>query len=499
MDIDPARLRSLADVATAEELERLTLAIQAELSRWEPLPHQQPPSGEWTEWWLTGGRGCGKTEGGANATNLHMLGPPCDRRVPGGHRGRIIAPTYTDAVTSCINGPSGLRTLNREVALVGTKEGTLAVWPNGATAKVYGAYSPEDPERLRSGGNACWDWKEEVAAWRQLGPMSDQARFGLRLGLDPRAVATTTPKNRPEVRDAILTGIGWPAFRLVAALTPWVEDVHPERRQRIALTHATTDDNPYLAPEVRADLYARYAGTRLGRQELEGLLVDDLGIMFSRAWFGIIDATPSGATASVRFWDLAGTEPSPSNDDPDWTAGVRVSRYDRAGVVVPMPDGSERRLAGYNVDDVRHARVGPAAVESLVLQTAKEDGPGVLVAIEQEPGQSGKAQVQHFARVLHGTARVQGYPPSGSKETRAHLHAASAEQGRVTITRGEWNRAWLDEHEEFPEGAHDDQVDATSGAFAVLEGKGREARGTLPTVIPRPTGTRPTRLAVARR
>ncbi|NIN63406.1 MAG: hypothetical protein GTO63_01560, partial [Anaerolineae bacterium] len=76
---------------------------------WKPLPHQVPPPLPWLLWILFGGRGSGKTAASAKYVHDHVHGPPCLPDVPGGHWVSIVAPTLGDAVTSCVEGPSGLR------------------------------------------------------------------------------------------------------------------------------------------------------------------------------------------------------------------------------------------------------------------------------------------------------------------------------------------------------------------------------------------------------
>lgn len=166
-------------VALAEQITRRINRLRAQ--RWEPYPWQHPhlhPDG-WVSqrapgvcdercyqlpavpipaqgaWLGYGGRGTGKTEEAARYVNEHAEGPPCDPRLPGGHRIVIIAPTQPDAVDSCVTGPSGLQTINPDVKLVTTKEGTLVRWPNRARARVVGGHSPDDVERLRAAGNTC--------------------------------------------------------------------------------------------------------------------------------------------------------------------------------------------------------------------------------------------------------------------------------------------------------------------------------------------------------
>lgn len=130
------------------------LASRFASPRWEPLPHQVPPPGNWYGWLLLAGRGAGKTDACANYITEHVNGPPC---LPGPvpHWIGIIGPTQGDAVTSCVNGPSGLKAHDPRARLVTTAGGTVVRWPNGSEAKIFGAHTPEEVERLRSGGNRC--------------------------------------------------------------------------------------------------------------------------------------------------------------------------------------------------------------------------------------------------------------------------------------------------------------------------------------------------------
>lgn len=184
-----------------------------------------------------------------------MLGPPCDKRLPGGHRAAIIAPTLGDAWEACVTGPSGLQALNPTVQGITTKGGTVVRWPNGAEAKLFGTQNLKDVDRLRAGGNRCAAWLEELAAWPRLDEAWENLDFGLRLGKHPQKVASTTPKVRARIK----------------ALLKEAKD-----GRKVALSRAHTDDNPHLHPNVRAALMATYGGTRLGRQELGGELLEDV-------------------------------------------------------------------------------------------------------------------------------------------------------------------------------------------------------------------------------
>lgn len=161
----------------------------------------------------------------------------------------------------------------------------------------------------------------------------------------------------------------------------------------------------------------------------------------------IVDAIPAG-TRFVRGWDFAGTEEGKASD-PDWTAGAKLGK---------TPDGR------YVIADMRRFRGAPHDVESGVHNAAKADGNAVTVRIPQDPGQAGKAQVQYFAKRLDGFT-VHSKPISGDKVTRAEPFASQVNVGNVMMLRGEWNDALVSEMRMFPNGAHDDQVDALSDAF----------------------------------
>jgi phage terminase large subunit-like protein len=218
--------------------------------RWTPLPHQVPPEGDWYGWLLLAGRGAGKTDACARYVHEHVMGPPC---LPGPipHWIGIIAPTLGDAATSCYAGPSGLRVHSPEAHMTTRQGGTIIKWPNGSEAKVFGSHSPEDVERLRSGGNRCLVWAEELAAWRYLDDTWDQMRFGLRVGPRPHWIASTTPKPRTLIKKLAAGEIA-----------------------NVVRTHASMYDNPHLPEDIRAALEDAYAGTQIGRQELHAEIID---------------------------------------------------------------------------------------------------------------------------------------------------------------------------------------------------------------------------------
>ena len=154
----------------------------------------------------------------------------------------------------------------------------------------------------------------------------------------------------------------------------------------------------------------------------------------------------------VRYWDLAATLPHARNTDPDYTCGVLLGEHN--GI--------------YYVCDMQRMRGTPLQVESLIKQTAELDGVRVPIWLEQEPGASGVNTIdQYVRRVLPGYA-VRGDRHTGSKEERANPVSSQAEAGNIKLVRGAWIGAFLDELEAFPQGAHDDIVDALSGALSKL-------------------------------
>jgi predicted phage terminase large subunit-like protein len=173
------------------------------------------------------------------------------------------------------------------------------------------------------------------------------------------------------------------------------------------------------------------------------------GGMFKRAWFGVVDAAPA-SSRKVRRWDFAATDSSGAGD-PDWTVGLLLS--ETGGV--------------YYIEGVVRDRVSPAGVERMLKSTAEQDGKAVKVRIPQDPGAAGKSTAAHQIRLLAGWD-IRSAPETGSKEVRAIPVSAQAEAGNIKLVRGPWNESFLDEICVFPNGAHDDQVDALSGAFAEL-------------------------------
>ena len=177
------------------------------------------------------------------------------------------------------------------------------------------------------------------------------------------------------------------------------------------------------------------------------------GRLFQLRRVAVADERLEGAC--VRAWDLAASE-----QGGDWTVGVKLCL------------GAEGVL---QVMDVVRFQGGPEAVVRTIRQTAEMDGVGVRVSLPQDPGQAGRAQVAFLTARLAGF-RVESSPESGAKAVRAMPVASQVNAGNLGLLRGAWNRAFLEELEDFPGGAKDDQVDALARAYAGLVAVPEQAR-----------------------
>lgn len=212
---------------------------------WQLLarPEQLPPLGDWQTWMIMGGRGSGKTRAGAEWVQAQVLaaGKRTDLRIA------LVAETLGDAREVMIDGISGLSRIARRMRPEVEISRRRLVWPNGAIAQIF---SSEDPESLR-GPQFHLAWCDELAKWKHAEETFDMLQFALRLGDQPRQVVTTTPRPVPLVR------------RLL-------------KEEGTRLTRMATAANAaHLAPGFLAALASRYGGTRLGRQELDGELIED--------------------------------------------------------------------------------------------------------------------------------------------------------------------------------------------------------------------------------
>lgn len=245
-----ALLRCLRRGRAGEFLAALTPELaEALLADWPVWARREqlPPPGQWTTWLVLGGRGAGKTRSGAEWVRGMVHGRAPFARIAHG-RIALVGETYNDAREVMVEGVSGL------LSVCGPRERPQwqparrrLEWPNGAVAQLFSAC---DPESLR-GPQFDAAWSDELAKWREPEATWDMLQFALRLGTKPRQMVTTTPRPVPLLK------------RLMTD-------------ERTALTRMSTRENAAnLAPEFLEAVVERYMGTRLGRQELDGALIED--------------------------------------------------------------------------------------------------------------------------------------------------------------------------------------------------------------------------------
>lgn len=226
-----------------------------------------------------------------------------------------------------------------------------------------------------------------------------------------------------------------------------------EQIQSLTFVPGKLEENVILEradPSYRGKLMAM---TRVNRARLldgNWKIRADAGSYFRRSDCHIIDGVPNDVVTWTRRWDLAATEPCEASPDPDWTWGLKMGRRKDGRFVVAHCEMVRKRA-----HDVR----------ALIRRVAENDGHGCSVGIPQDPAQAGKDQAESYILELAGFD-VYADHETGDKETRAEPSAAQWQHGNIDVVRGPWNDAFFGQLEAFPsKGAHDDAVDALSGAF----------------------------------
>nr|WP_246237449.1 terminase family protein [Halovulum dunhuangense] len=382
--------------ASAEEIESFLeglsenalLALPFLFEHWAHADHQLPPEGDWTTWVVLGGRGAGKTRTGAEWVRAQVEGATPE--APGrARRVALVGETYDQARDVMVMGDSGILACSppdRRPEWQATRR--RLVWANGAEAKCYSA---SDPEALR-GPQFDAAWCDELAKWKRAEETWDMLQFCLRLGDDPRQVVTTTPRATPLLR------------RLL-------DDADTVR------TAAPTEANRlYLAETFLEKITARYRGTRLGRQELDGeMLTDTEGAFWS------LDGLDAARVAEAPALDRIVVAVDPSVGD---RAGG-----DECGIVVAgvVCKGKPQDWTAYVLEDASLGGVGPTEWAGRALRKLGEHGADALVA---EVNQGGKL-VGAVIRGIDPFVRIVEVNASQSKGARAEPVAALYEQGRV--------------------------------------------------------------------
>jgi len=353
---------------------------------------QEPPAGDWRVWLLMAGRGFGKTRAGAEW--VHHLAEESGRRIA------LVGPSEEEVRAVMIEGASGL--LASAPAAAGLQwepsRGALR-WASGAEAFVYSGASPE---KLR-GPEHDFAWCDELGKWAKPEASWDNLMFGLRRGRLPRVLATTTPRPIPLMR------------RLLA-------------RGDVAVTHGRTADNVLLAASFVGYVTELYGGTRLGRQELDGELIDDVeGALWTREMIersrqsvgGGSPVTSGGSrsTANLARADLMsrvviGVDP-PASVGGD-ACGIVAAGLGLDGVAYVLGDHSVRGLS-------------PDGWAAAVAAAAELHGADLVVA----EANNGGAMVESVLRAARAGLPVKLVHASRGKVARAEPVATLFTGGRA--------------------------------------------------------------------
>lgn len=357
------------------------------------MPHQLPPEGDWRSWVIMGGRGAGKTRAGAEWVRAEVEGAlPLD---PGrSHRVALIGETMDQVREVMVFGESGILACSppdRRPKWEATRK--RLVWPNGAIAQVFSAH---EPESLR-GPQFDAAWVDELAKWKKAEDTWDMLQFALRLGDDPRQVITTTPRNVGVLKAILANG-------------------------STVTTHAPTEANrAYLANSFLEEVRTRYAGTRLGRQELDGVLLED---------------------AEGALWSMAALEAARMDTPPDLgrvivavdppVTGHKGS--DECGIMVvgASTEGAPGEWRAVVLEDASVAASSPSEWAEAALDAMARHGADKLVA---EVNQGGD-MVESVIRQIDPLVPYKAVRASKAKVARAEPVAALYEQGRVAHLRG---------------------------------------------------------------
>ena len=381
MEHDAVRsLEALDNEDVCAVLAGLTEAERRALERdWPSWAHrgQLAPEGEWSTWTMLAGRGFGKTKAGAEWVSAFARENP-DASIA------LVAATAEEARSVMVEGRSGLlavaRSEERE-AMVWEPSRRRLVFASGAQAFVYSAANPDG---LR-GPEHHVAWCDELAKWRHASAAWDNLRLGLRLGERPRALVTTTPRGVAALK------------RILASPTT-------------AATGGPSWANPHIAQDFVAEAVAAHGGTRFGRQELEGVLLEDVeGSLWPRE---LIERSRVTVTSDSHYSRIViGIDPPASAEG------------DSCGIVVcGLTDG-----VGHVIADLSVAGLSPEGWALKAAAAAEAYGAHRVVAEKNNGGEM-------VATVLRG-ADV-GLPvtlvhASDGKSARAEPVAVLFESGKA--------------------------------------------------------------------
>lgn len=380
MRVSDSEWLARADARVRRGLLRRLDAGSAErlMAEWRFLarPAQLPPQGDWRVWLMMAGRGFGKTRAGAEWVRGVAEADPAARIA-------LVGASLGEARSVMVEGASGLLSVAPWWARPDYAPALRRLtWPNGAVATLFGA---ADPEALR-GPQFSHGWADEIAKWPGGEAAWDNMMMGMRLGERPRVLATTTPRPAPLVR------------RLVAA-------------EGVAVTRGATAENAAnLAPDFVAAMTASYGGTRLGRQELDGELIEEAeGALWTR---DLIERCRVAHVPGVLARVVVAVDPPAS-------AGG-----DACGIVVAGMGGDGR---GYVIADASVEGARPEGWARAVAAAAMVHGADRVVAEANNGGQ----MVESVLRAAEAALPVRLVHASRGKAARAEPVAALYEAGRV--------------------------------------------------------------------
>lgn len=380
---EQAKILSGLDEATANEL----------LFRWDfwGRPNQHEPAGQWFTWMILAGRGFGKTRTGAEWVRRRVCGPT--PLAPGkASRIALVAETAADARDVMVEGDSGILSVHpRDFRPTYEPSKRRLTWPNGAVATLFNGV---EPDQLR-GPQFDLAWVDELAKFRYAQQAWDMLQFGLRLGDDPRQLVTTTPRPIKLLREVIADP------------------------GTVVTKGSTYDNRGNLAPQFLAKIESRYAGTRLGRQELDAEMLDDApGALWTRASLDKHRKRENDKLPEMRRIVVA--------IDPAAEAGGagEDGKGAETGIVVAGLGVDGR---GYVLDDVS-CDLSPDGWARRAIDAFDEWQADLIIAEKNQGG----AMVEAVVRSARRTVPFQAVHASRGKVTRAEPIAALYEQGRVS-------------------------------------------------------------------
>lgn len=349
-----------------------------ELSLWplEARDEQLTPPGDWLVWLLLAGRGFGKTRTAAEDVAAYGLENP-------GVRIAVVSETFGDGRDVCVEGRAGLLSaLPRQAIANWNRSLGELVLTNGSHYKLFAG---EKPDQLR-GYEHHRAWLDELAKFRYARETWDQLMFGLRAGERPQAIVTTTPRPIGIIREL------------------------KSRSDVVVTTGSTFDNAANLSEAALRQLRERYEGTRLGRQELSGELLDDVpGALWTRA---MVDAAHTKTAPDMERVVVA--------IDPAVTSG---EDSDETGIVV-VGKGVDGR--GYVLAD-RTCRLSPDGWARRAVTASDEFAADRIVAEVNNGGDL----VERVIRTVASRISYKKVHASRGKRVRAEPIAALYEQGKV--------------------------------------------------------------------